>query len=216
MNASAAALNEPQTQAPSPPNDGGGAMGKVPKTFFVLDTTAVRATGHDQEDKAKGRGPRTHDMIVVDGRHKIVKSYVFEPGKPLELPIEIAIKFLKTEGFIRTDAEGNPQPYHRQPKQPDELGAGERFMLDPHQTVADYGELTTMSLLQRVLELPGGEAIGDKRDREAMIDFLMKSRAAKAKANMEQRPSRTAPAAAPAAPVDEDDEFIPAAQPDDE
>ena len=178
----------------------------LPKKWFVLDTTAKPTTGQEQIDRSAGFGPRAHQMIIVDGRQSFVKTFTFLPGKPLELPIEVAIKFLKNPGFMRTDEDGNPLPYHRQPKQPDELGPGEQFKLEDHQTVADYGELTTASLLQRVLELPGGEALRDKRDREDMIAFIKKSKDAKRRANLEQKKG-----AKPVTPVEaaDDDERNP-------
>jgi hypothetical protein len=133
---------------------------RIPKTLFVLDTTAVA-----------GHPPRSHEMI----ENGVIKTYTFKPGEALELPLATAIKFLKHEAFKRTDKDGNLEPYARRPKQPDEMGAGERFVIGDDQTIASYGELTNMALLQRTLELPGGEAIRDKGDRQSMIDFLRES-----------------------------------------
>lgn len=161
MNQPAPSTVEPD-DAPRP-----GRPVRVPDTLFVIDTTAVA-----------GKGPRVHEMIV-DG---VVKSFTFEPGKPLELALPIAIKFLKHEAFRRTDEHGDLQPYHRRPAQPDELGAGEQFKLADHQTIANYGELSNMALLQRCLELPGGELI-DKTDRKAVIDFITKTEVARREAN---------------------------------
>jgi hypothetical protein len=186
MNATTAALNDPastqsQDQGPAPAapklqaKDGGGNV--LPKTFFVLDTTAI-----------PGKGSRDHAMIVL-GLHK---SFKFEPGIPLEMPIEIAIKFLRHDAFKLTDKDGNPLPYHRQPRQPDELGAGEKLELNDHQTVADYGELTNMALLQRALELPGGEMLKDKGDRQSLTDFIIRATVARRKLNASKEADRDA------------------------
>ena len=64
-----------------------------------------------------------------------------------------------------------------------------------------HGLLTTASLLQRVLELPGGEALRDKRDREDMIDFIKKSKEVKRRANLEQKKG-----AKPIRPVEAEDD----------
>jgi hypothetical protein len=141
---------------------------KVPATLFVIDTTALPA-----------KPPREHEMIV-DG---LIKVFKFEPTVPLELPIAVAIKFLKHAEFKRTNKDGELQPYHRRPKQPDELKAGERFTLGDHQTVALYSELTNVALFQRAMELPRGEMLPDKGNRQALIDFIAKAEIEKRKAN---------------------------------
>lgn len=222
MTATAAALNDLTTEQASettettetvlPPQkrDGGGA--KIPEALYVLDTTAHQLTGHEQEDRAKGRGARTHSMIV-DG---IAKPFKFEPGVALSLPFAIAIKFLKTKGFICTDKDGNRMPYSRQPRQPEEYGAGERFELKDSQTVAAYDELTNMAIYQRVLELPGGEKfrVADEApNRKAMVDFIKKSAIERREANKEKIGPRVV-----RAPVldDDSDEFTPSPASDEE
>ena len=40
-----------------------------------------------------------------------------------------------------------------------------------------------MSLLQRALELPGGELLPDKGNRQALIDFIVKTTVAQREAN---------------------------------
>ena len=112
---------------------------KAPATLFVIDTTAK-----------PGNKPRDHQQIV-DG---VIKTYSFWAGKPLELPLAVAIKFLKHEEFKLTNAQGDLLPYHRRPKQPDELEAGEHFKIADDETIAKYGELTNRALFQRALELP--------------------------------------------------------------
>lgn len=169
---------------PQPP------AGRIPEFLYVLDTTAVPLTGHDEQDKAKGRGPRTHEILIGG----TVRTFTFKPNEGLELPYVIAMKFLKTEAFRCVDKEGNPIAYHRQPKQPEELGAGEKFVLADHQTVADYHELTNMALFQRCVEMPGGErfASGQKPDREGMIAFIIKTTLDRRKANTAKEPDLTA------------------------
>lgn len=177
------AVNPPAP--PSQMSDGGGSPAKAPECFYVLDSTAVRLTGHETEDRAKGRGARTHDILILDGRQQVVRSYTFQPGTPLQLPVPVAIKFLRNQEFIRTDENGNPLPYNRQPKQPDEFGAGAKFALPDHQTIADYGELTNTALWQRALEMPGGEAI-DRGNRQALINFLIAAKTRRREANKEK------------------------------
>ena len=161
----------PEDAAPSK-GDGTETAKVIPATLYVLDTTAK-----------PGRGTREHQMIV-DGH---IKTFKFEPGIPSELPFPVAIKFLKIAEFIRSDAEGNPQPYQRQPKQPHEMGAGEKFELKDDQTVASYHELSNMALLQRALELPRGELVA--RDRKSLIDFIVTTAVERRKANTEKASS---------------------------
>jgi hypothetical protein len=144
------------------------AAPQVPEFLFVLDTTAL-----------PGKKPRKHELII-DG---LIKSFEFQPGQPLRLETPIAIKFLRHPEFKRSNEKGDLMPYARRPRQPEELGAGERFALKDHQTVADYNELTNMALYQRAMELPGGEMLGNKRDRQALIDFITKTTVDKRKAN---------------------------------
>jgi len=156
----------------------GVSSARVPDFLYVIDTTAIQ-----------GRGNRIHEM-KVDG---LIKPFTFEPGKALKLPFPVAIKFLKIPAFKRTNEEGDLQPYHRQPKQPHELAAGEKFELKDHQTVAEYSELSNMSLLQRALELPGGELLPDKGNRQALIDFIVKTTVAQREANAVREAKPTEP-----------------------
>lgn len=155
-------------------NAADAATKPAPIMWYVIDTTAL-----------PGGQNRTHELIVG----KVKTGFVFEPGKPKALPIEIAVKFLKVESFKRTDEHGNLVPYNRQPKQPDELGAGERFKLGEGETIARFEELTNVSLLQRCLELPGGEAMsgGEMEPRERrtkMIAFIVATMEERRKANL--------------------------------
>ena len=183
-------LREPEVNSQTAPKDGGGGAA-VPDKLWVIDTTAIELTGHDAEDKAKGRGPRAH-QIHEKG---LLKTYIFHPGKPLLLPLPTAIQFLKIAAFQRTDENGEALPYHRQPKQPEELGAGEAFKLADNHTIADLGELTNAALMQRCLETPGGDTI--RRERDGMIDFLVKAKIKKREASLETaRPKAVAAARA--------------------
>lgn len=148
------------------------------KTMFVLDTTA----GPDTTDMAGKTipGARIHEM-PVDG---VIKTYKFERNTPLELPVAIAVKFLKTEAFKHTDKDGNIIAYSRPPKQPDELQAGEKLELAVNETVARYDELSNAALQQRVLEMPGGEKFADNPTRKGMVDFVVATKEAAKKRNV--------------------------------
>jgi hypothetical protein len=167
--------NQPQGQ----PDMAAAATTKTdaPKTkkkaepMFVLDTTASAASG-----------PRSHELIV-DG---LIQVFTFNPGKPLELDQATAAKFLKHDAFWLTDEKGKKIAYARRPKQPDELGAGEKFVLAEDQTVAKYEELSPKALYARCLELPGGEKFSRSETRPSdasMIKFLMDHKAKLAKLN---------------------------------
>lgn len=138
------------------------------KLVNVLDTTAQA-----------GQPARAHEMIV-DGA---VKCFTFEAGKPLALPPAVALKFLRHDAFKMTDPNGTPIAYKRRPKQPDELEAGEKLVLKDEQTVANYDELSTAALQLRVLEMPGSDQFAEAPSRKAMIDFLISTKLAAAKAN---------------------------------
>jgi hypothetical protein len=202
----------PPAQASTPKvTDGGGS--RIPEFLHVIDTNARRETANNEENRHKGFGPRTHDLLI--GGHK--QTFVFNPHEPKMLSFAVAVKFLAISGFQHVAADGTPLPYSRRPKQPDELGAGEKFELADHQTVADMGELTNMALLQRVLELPGGEQFRavDKPDRKAMIDFIKKSAKQRRQANMEKTGPRIAMLNAPVEAQDDEEEYLPAAEPED-
>ena len=174
----------------------GTEKAKLDDALYVVDTTAL-----------PGQPPRVHEMY--DG--KLLKPFKFEAGAPTKLPFAVAIRFLAIDAFKRTDADGNLMPYSRQPKQPDELGAGEKFEIADNQTIARYIELSTMALMQRTLELPGGEAIVETKDRGRMIDFIIGHKKEKRVANLEKRPKRQI---AGPVPGDDSDEFYPAAEPE--
>lgn len=144
---------------------------KAPKKMLVLDTTAL-----------PGQPPRVHEQIVEG----IVKPFTFEAGKPLPLPPAIAIKFLQHDSFWLVNEKGERLPYSRRPKQPEELGAREKFKLADHETIARYDELSTKALFQRVLELPGGEKLAHGEtppERAVLISFILDTMAERRKAN---------------------------------
>lgn len=171
------------------------AKAKTPNKMFVIDTTAQPDT--TAENGQIVSGARTH-IMPFNGRSLPCK---FEHAKPLELPTEVAVKFLKNDGFILTDKDGNPLEYKRRPRQPEELEAGERIALSPDETIARYDELSNGSLQKRALELPGGEKFaGVNAPRAAMIDFIKAAREAIQKANTSKVPDVVA------------DEFVPDAE----
>lgn len=143
------------------------------QTVLVLDTTAVD-------------GPRTHEQIVKGA----VKPFTFKPGEPLDLPVPIAVKFLRHPAFRPVNAKGETIAYERPPRQPEDLGAGERLVLADSETVARYDELGTKALLQRALEMPNGEqfATTDKPDRGELVKFILETKAAQRKANASKEP----------------------------
>lgn len=158
-----------------------------PQLFHVVDTTA---TPDDIDGNGKTiSGARVHEQLV-DG---VKRSFRFEHGKPLAMPKAIAMKFLRHDSFRLTNEEGEPIEFKRAPRQPDELGAGERLVLKPEETVARLDELSIPALQQRVLPHPGGEkfaAVPAKADRASleafrgeMVQFLLDIKAALAKAN---------------------------------
>lgn len=159
------------------------------KKMRVLDTTAVPG------------GANRHHEQIVDG---IARTFIFEPGKGLELPAEIAVKFLKTDGFKLVDDDNNVVVYERPPRQPEDLGAGEKLVLAPNETVARYDELTNAALVKRAAPMPGGEvfARSAQLDRAAVIRFIMDTKAKLAAANVSKDKDIG------------DDEFLPPAETD--
>jgi hypothetical protein len=137
-----------------------GAEKKAPTTLFVLDSTAT------PEAPA-----RTHEMIV-DGA---IREFTFKSRVPLELPRAIALRFVKHDSFKLTNAQGEPiAEFRRQPRQPDELQAGETLTLADDETVARYDELSTPALQHRVLEMPGSEHFdAPAPSRKDMIAFII-------------------------------------------
>jgi len=167
-----------------PPTSPAPIAGK--SVMLVLDTTARD-------------GIRTHEQIVQG----VIKSFTFEPGKGLAMPIAIAMKFLRHDAFKLVDEAGTILEWQRRPKQLHELGAGEQLKLADNETIARIDELSNTSLLRRALEMPNGEEFNLKSEREVMIDFIVKTTIAQNKARA-------------ARPENGPDEFTPAAEEHDE
>lgn len=148
--------------------------------WYVIDSTAT-----PKDERVYGSGPRTHEQIV-DGVHM---PFTFEYGKPLAMPEKIARKFLKHDAWKLTDASGTVLPFQRPPKQPHEAQAGEQFKLADNECVARYDELSNEALKTRVLEMPGGEKFADAApSRKAVIEFIVQTKLAIAKANTSKVP----------------------------
>jgi hypothetical protein len=186
--------------APPPAPAPAAAPEKVSdQVLYVLDSTAQPDTiGSDGRPIA---GVRTHIMLV-DG---LEKPFSFRHGVPLALPKTVAFQFLRHPEFKLTDAEGNPQPYQRQPKQPGELQAGEKLVLNDDETVARYDELSTPALQQRVLEIPRSEKFAsEKPSRPEMIRFIVAHVVKVKETTAAKEPDIT------------DDDFVPVAELEDE
>jgi hypothetical protein len=127
--------------------------------LYVMDGSATPTSGD-----------RIHELMHAGGR---LKSYTFEYGKPLHLPFALAVRFLKNEGFYRTDAAGEEIPFERAPKRPEELAAGEKLTISDDQVIARYSELTNEALTLRAAMLPASEEVVAKGPREAVIKFIV-------------------------------------------
>lgn len=147
-------------------------------TMLVLDTTAMPDT-IDQQGRVVS-GARVHEQLV-DGRPR---TFIFKNDEPLALPRAIALKFLRHDAFKLVDKDRNIIEFKRPPRQPEELGAGERIVLSPEETIARFDELASGALQTRVLALPGGEKFTGKPAREEMITFLVAYKASQAKSNV--------------------------------
>lgn len=160
--------------------------------LHVVDTTA---RPDFQREGVNGAimtvsGARRHEQLV-DGA---VKVFSFEHAVPTKLPFAIAMKFLKTEGFVLTDENGKPIEFERVPDQPNAANSAQ-FKLAGNQVVARYDELSQEALLIRAAQLPGGEVFKKNAKRAEIIDFLIKTRAELEKINS-QRDGGTASAEA--------------------
>lgn len=139
--------------------------------IHVLDTTAKTRS-------------RVHEVEVKG----VLQQLEFKPGKPIQLPFHVAAKFLRHEGFIRTDEHGTPMDWEPLPKQPGDLQAGEKLVLTPDQTVARLSELNFEALQRRAVLLPGGDEIATRPNvtSKELASFIAEQTAKIAKAN--QRP----------------------------
>lgn len=126
-------------------------------------------------------GVRLHDMIVAGQR----RQFRFEFGKGTEMPLAIATRFVKQKGsFTLVDGEGNYIEYAGTPKQPDEVEAGEKFVLRDDQTVARWSELSIDALRLRVAEMDGGEMVLNQ-DPESIRKWIINKRIETRKKNSE-------------------------------
>lgn len=127
----------------------------VPAHFmYVLDTSA-----HEVE--------RVHEQIISGS----IRKFPFKPRTPTPLPPDVAVKFLKSEGFILTDSDGTPKEWAQTPRQPHEMGAGEQISLGPTEVIASLDELNRGSLCKRALQLGASEAALDA-PKEDLIAFI--------------------------------------------
>ena len=127
--------------------------------MYVIDTSATPMAD-----------TRVHHLRLTGGR---IAAFTFKAGEPLRLPFEQAIQFLKNDGFVHVDAQGNEMPFRKAPKRPDDLQPGEVFKLDEAETVARFDELTTNALILRAAMLPESDAIVRTQDRAAIIPFII-------------------------------------------
>lgn len=182
--APAAAPIAPQAAAAPAPKP---AVPAGPPKMLVLDTTATVASGK-----------RVHEQIINGAR----QSFTFEPNVALELDAAVALKFLRHDAF-KLVQNGQIVDKQRRPKQPDELEAGEKVVLQEHETIARLDELSTKALFTRAVEMPGGEVFAQSPtppDRNALITFIMKRKADIKKANLSKKKDVA------------DDEFVPEAE----
>lgn len=127
--------------------------------LYVMDKSATPSSG-----------ARTHEQYLANG---VLKSFTFEYGKPLRLPFAMAVRFLKSDGFYRSDENGDELPFDRAPKRPEELGAGERLVISENEVIARYSELTDQALKLRCAALPGSEDVVANGPRERVIKFIV-------------------------------------------
>jgi hypothetical protein len=125
-----------------------------PGSMFVLDLSA-------QETE------RVHELIV----NGTIRKFKFQPRIPNPLPRSIAVRFLKSEGFQLTDAQGNPLQWSKTPRQPHEMGAGEQISLGENEVIASYEELNIGSLRKRALQFGAPEAAMDW-PKDTLVDFI--------------------------------------------
>lgn len=143
------------------------------ESMLVLDTTATPS-------ELNPTGERIHAQLIGN----FPQQFKFLPGKGTSLPAAVAHKFLQHEAFRLVDESGSELPYERTPKQPSDLGAGEKLNLADNETIARFDELSNKALLRRVLPLPGGEQFSEKaNNRQEIIDFIIEHRRQKAAEN---------------------------------
>lgn len=147
--------------------------------LFVTDPTTQPQTttmGLDGKPITAG-GFKVHDQWV-DGE---IRQFRFDHGKPLKMARATAMKFLKA-GFTVRDKTGTViKPLLTEPD--DLVGKKAAFKLSFDQTVAELSELNLDALLKRVYQLPDGDRFTPESSPDEMIAFIVKKKAALAKAN---------------------------------
>lgn len=131
----------------------------------------------------------------------MIRKFVFPALTPLPLPPTVAVRFLKSEGFMLTDAQGNPLNWSATPRQPHEMGAGEQISLSANEVIASYDELSMGSLRKRALQFGATEQAMEV-SRETLIEFI------KAKTLEAKRQRRNSHGIADDEPLDVE-EFVP-------
>lgn len=141
------------------------------RIVLVVDTTATDPNR-----------PRIHEYI--EGGQ--VKRLSFKPNEAKELPRLLAATFLKHEGFIRVNAEGDQIEWDGAvPKQPSEMGAGEKFVLKANETIARFSELTAQAIANRAALIPGGPEFIQRPglSKQEVIDFVQRYHEEEARKN---------------------------------
>lgn len=134
--------------------------GDAPPTVLTLRVEDTTATPEYPS--------RTHDIMIGEVR----KPITFKYGEPLELPVDVALKFLKDEAFVVTD----PRTGDRIEPTPHTPDAGESLSLGPDEVVARLSELHQGALLLRAMQLPGGDKFSKKTPRDVLTAFLTEHR----------------------------------------
>lgn len=113
---------------------------------------------------------RTHDFMYQGRRAQV--TFELAKGACLNLPIDIALKFLKDEAFEVVDPDTGSK-YDPTPKQPDAAGAS--FELGPDEVVAKLDELTREALFIRAKQLPGSDDLKPNSPKEKLVAFMAAS-----------------------------------------
>ncbi len=153
--------------------------GDVPEGAWLIVDKGAKPDTYDHSTGATIKGERRHD-ITYDGA---IRAVIFKNGQALPLPEELAVKLLKADNFARVNEKGEELDWKNPPKQPDELGAGEKLALADHETIADLSELTLEALKIRAMREKGGEKLKNS-GKEAVILFLVSIAKLKREQNM--------------------------------
>ena len=119
---------------------------------YVVDTLALL-------------GPRVHGVKLANG---VLKNYELFADKPVEMPLDHAMRFLCADTFIVTDAAGKILKPLENLEHATNVPVPYGFVL------ARYEELSRDALVLRCKLLPGSEAIHPKKTSVAdMTAFLL-------------------------------------------